>query len=122
MNEDGTELQSSQVAYGETPKYTGATPTKAADAQHTYSFAGWTPTIAKVTKDATYTATYTEAARTYTIKFVNADGTELQSSQVAYGETPSYTGKTPTKAADTQHTYSFAGWTPTIAKVTEDAT
>ena len=59
MNEDGTVLQSSEVAYGETPVYSGETPTKAADAQNTYAFAGWTPKIDPVSGNATYTATYT---------------------------------------------------------------
>ena len=122
VDEDGTELQSGKVAYGETPKYTGETPTKKADAQYTYVFAGWTPEIIKVTGDATYTAKYSNTAGEYTIKFVDEDGTELQSGKVAYGETPKYTGETPTKKADAQYTYAFAGWTPEIAKVTGDAT
>ena len=60
LNADGTTvLESKEWVYGETPVYTGETPTKAADAQYTYTFKGWTPAIEAVTGNATYTATYT---------------------------------------------------------------
>ena len=58
----------------------------------------------------------------YTIKFVDGDGAELQSSEVAYGETPEYTGETPTKAADNAYTYEFEGWDKELTAVTGDAT
>ncbi len=121
-NWDGTVLQSDEVEYGQTPAYNGETPTKAATAQYTYTFAGWTPEIASVTGEATYTATYTETVNKYTITFVNWNGDELQSGKVAYGETPAYEGAEPTKAATAQYTYTFKGWTPEIVPVTEDAT
>ena len=50
-----------------------ADPTKAATDSHTYTFAGWSPAIADVTGNATYTATYTPVAKEYTIT-LNPDG------------------------------------------------
>ncbi|MBR2370127.1 MAG: hypothetical protein IKA83_08230 [Paludibacteraceae bacterium] len=118
QNEDGTELQRSNVTYGETPIYNGATPTKAATAEFTYTFAGWSPAISPVTGAQTYTATFNAVNKQYEIIFQNEDGTELQRSNVTYGETPVYAGATPTKAATAEFTYTFAGWTPTITPVT----
>ena len=117
-NEDGKELQSSKVAYGETPSYEGEEPTKSSTADKTYTFKGWSPEIAKVTGDATYTATFEEATREYTVKFKNEDGKELQSSKVAYGETPSYEGEEPTKPSTIDKVYTFAGWDKEITSVT----
>lgn len=60
------------------------------------------------------------ASNYYTIRFLNWDGTVLQSSQVKEGELPSYTGTTPVRPADEQYTYSFSGWSPAIATATAD--
>ena len=122
VNEDGKELLSTKVAYGTTPTYTGTTPTKEETAQFRYVFDGWTPEIVEVTGEATYTAKFAEKTKSYTIKFVNEDGTELQSSAVDYGKKPEYTGATPTKAADSQYTYTFKEWSPEIVTVTGEAT
>ena len=123
VNEDGTELQSGEVAYGETPSYTGETPTKAATAQYTYTFKGWTPAIKEVTGDATYTAQFDSTVNEYTITWVDGNGDTLKTEQVAYGETPAYTGETPTKTATAQYTYTFDNtWSPAIVAVDKDAT
>ena len=122
QNEDGTELQRSNFAYGVTPVYSGETPTKEATAEFTYTFAGWTPAITAVTGSQTYTATYNSVKKQYEIIFQNEDGTELQRSNFAYGVTPVYSGETPTKEATAEFTYTFAGWTPAITAVTGSQT
>ncbi len=125
VDEDGTELETDEnVAYGATPSYDGGTPTKAATAENTYTFAGWTPEVSEVTGDVTYTATYAATGQTYTVTWVDEDGiTVLEKDEnVVYGATPSYDGGTPTKDADDEYTYTFAGWTPAIAAVTGDVT
>ena len=122
-NEDGTVLETSEVEYGTAPTYPGETPTKAATAQYTYAFAGWTPEIAAVSGNATYTAKFTDTIRTYTVTWANWDGTVLETDEnVEYGAEPEYNGETPTKAADVQYTYTFNGWVPAGSSVTGDVT
>ena len=86
VNEDGTELQTSQVPYGETPAYTGETPTKEATAEYTYTFAGWSPEITSVTGEATYTATFTETPVDYKLTW-KVDGESYRNETVPFGNT-----------------------------------
>ncbi|MCR4625924.1 MAG: InlB B-repeat-containing protein [Lachnospiraceae bacterium] len=93
-----------------------ADPTRAG-----YTFTGWTPAIADVTGNATYTATY--EINKYTVTWKNEDGTVLETDKdVEYGTDPKYDGATPTKAADDTYTYTFKGWKPALDKVTKDVT
>ena len=118
-NEDGSTLQSGNWDYDTTPSYTGATPTKAATAQYTYTFTGWSPAIATVTGDATYTAQFSSTVNKYTITWV-VDGVTT-TEEYDYGATPSFKGSTD-KASDAQYTYTFADWDTTLATVTGNKT
>ena len=123
LDDTGKELSSAKYDYGTKAADIVIPDTdKAATAQYTYEFKNWDKVITDVIADATYTAVYTTTVNKYTVKFVNEDGTVLQSSEVAYGETPSYTGKTPVKADTEDYTYIFSGWSPEISKVTGDST
>ena len=120
-DEDGTELKRDTLDYGTMP-IAPADPVKAATAQYTYAFAGWSPLVVSVIGDATYSATYSSTVNQYAITFENYDGTILQSDNVAYGDMPQYSGSAPTREATSQYTYTFKGWTPTIETVTGSAT
>jgi hypothetical protein len=112
-DDDGTVLRRDEVDAGDMPSY-GTPPTKASTAQYDYTFAGWTPVIVAVSESASYTATYTETLRSYTITWLDADGTSLGTTSVAYGSTPSH--------AAPASVYTFTGWSPAIAAVTGDET
>ena len=114
-------LQTGEVEYGTIPTYSGQTPTKASDAQYTYTFAGWDNEIVAVTGEATYTATYTSNIRAYLITFLNEDGTTIEAKEYEYGATP-VAPADPTKEATAQYTYTFSGWDNTIVAVTGEAT
>lgn len=123
QNYDGTELQNETLNHGDAVSYKGATPTKPATAQYTYTFSGWSPNISTpATGDATYVAQFDETVNKYVITFQNYDGTVLQSSEWEYGQTPTYNGATPAKPADAQYTYTFTGWDKTVSPVTGEET
>ena len=123
VDEDGTTLiDQKDYEYGAMPKFEGVEPTKAADAQYTYTFKSWTPEVKTVTGNAVYTAVYEKTVNKYTVTWKNDDGSVLRTDKdVEYGKMPSY-GANPTKAADAQYTYTFKSWTPEVKTVTGDAT
>ena len=103
-NDDGSVIDTTTVEYGVRP--THANLTKAATAEHTYTFKGWTPEVTEVTGPATYTAVFEEALKSYQVTFHANDGTDAAAEQaMAYG-TP-----TALKAnAFTRNCFAFTGW------------
>lgn len=79
-SQDGTETYETDtnVAKNDQPSYDGTTPTKTADWQYTYTFAGWAESpdqesgksvseLSKVTKNVTYYAAFSKMQKTYTV-------------------------------------------------------
>ena len=110
---NGTTLQTGPVLRNTMPT-PPANPTRESDAQYDYSFKAWSPTRVAATENATYTATYNMALRSYTVRFLNYDGTVLQTETLDYGTTPSYKGKTPTYADESKE---FIGWDDVMRSV-----
>lgn len=101
-------------AYGTLP-----TPTRASDAQYTYTFAGWytaatggtqvTAATKMAAKDTTVYAHWTSNTRSYTVSYQTTYGTLNKTSQsVAYNSKGSCTLTMPDNTAE--FTYTFVGW------------
>lgn len=124
VDDDETLLHWTQLEYGQTPSYTWDNPANKQDVEWTYSFAGWDPSeFATVEGPQTYTAVYNKTKREYDITWVDGNGETLKTDQVAYGETPEYSGATPTKESTNTHNYTFNNtWSPAIVPVEGEAT
>lgn len=109
---DGTLLYTAVVAGGGTPinpVETGAitAPTRPDSETQGYVFRDFGELPTNVQGNCRLTAQYTDV---WFVKYVNSDGTVLQTKRVPNGEGTSYSGSTPTKASTAQYTYSFSGW------------
>ena len=91
---------------GETPAYTGETPTKEADAQYTYTHDSWSPAITVMdNSDVTYSATYNSTIRQYDVTF------DLQGHGSAIAkQTLNYDSKVTRPTDPTDADYDFGGW------------
>ncbi len=115
-NWNGDVLKSETLTAGATVTPPSA-PSRAADAQYTYTFEGWSPAVATTaTGNATYTATFTPTLRSYSVTLLNHDGSTLATRTVPYGGTAeSYTP--PARTGMT-----FTGYSPSLENVTGDRT
>ena len=121
-NYDGAVLEvDEEIAEGTTPTFDGLDPAREETNQYSYTWTGWTPELSPVNGDVTYTATFEEEIRNYTVTWKDDDGSVLKTEKLAYGTTPEYGDTEPTKESTAELNYSFAGWVPEIAPVTGDA-
>ena len=111
LDEDGTILKEETALYGDVI-VAPASPSKASTDQYTYTFDKWTGFTSgmQLTKDISFTATYTSTVNNYTYTFYDENGTTvLKTLEAPYGTviTPP---ADPTKAATAQYTYAFDEW------------
>lgn len=112
---DGKQYQSGSLEYGSTP----TCDYEVEDTAEWDYTTKWSLTeggtalasLPKVTENANYHAVTTRVKQKYDISFKNEDGTDYKKVNVEYGSTPTVTA--PSKDADQQYTYTFAGWSTT---------
>ena len=93
---DGTILKSENVTYG------GSATPPAAPTREGYTFTGWAGNYTNVTSNTNVTALYD--INTYTVTFVDWDGTVLKTQTVNYG------GYATAPADPEREGYTFTGW------------
>ena len=113
---DGTVLSSQLYNAGATVT-PPANPTKAYDSTNHYTFAGWDKTVTAANSNATYTATYTTTAHSYTSKVTQAATCTSQGSKTytcscgySYNQTIAATGHSYTSVV-TKPTCTAGGYT-----------
>ena len=118
LNDDNSLIDQTEVEYGVVPTHEDAT--KENTAEWTYTFTGWDNTPVAVTGAATYKATFSSTKNSYTITWLNDDGTEIDHADVEYGVVPTHADATKENTAE--YTYTFTGWDNTPVAVTGNAT
>ena len=122
QQDDGSTIDQTSVAYGETPTHENSS--KPATAEYTYTFKGWQPEVVPVTADATYTATYDSTKIEYNVNVTIPDTIDIHGTVTVDGE-PTY-GDTITLTANPEDGYYFDSWSdgntdnPREIVVTED--
>ena len=97
------------VEYGEDAVLPEATPW-----HEGYHFTGWSADGRNITADCTITANYEQ--NSYTVRFVDYDGTELSVQTVLHGEAAEL------PASPAREGYTFVGWSGDVSAVTGDMT
>ncbi len=105
---DGANIGTDTVEHGGT----AVAPTTPTLAGHT--FTGWNVSLENITADTNAVATF--AIKTYTVQFVDYDGTVLSTQTVNYNENATL------PANPTRDGYTFTGWAGTYTNVKADST
>ncbi len=105
---DGTVLSTQTVLEG------GAAEAPADPSREGWTFTGWDADFSEVTEDITVTAQY--EINTYTVTFVDWDGTVLSTQTVDYG------GAAEAPAVPGREGWTFTGWDVDFSEVTADLT
>lgn len=117
---EGVTLEEKTLEYGSAVEYRGEEPQKAATAEYTFLFDGWTDGTNSYAKDEAlpvltgeteYTAVFKTDKNEYKVAW-SVEGAVTEK-YLAYGTKAVYGGETPSKENTAQYTYAFAGWART---------
>lgn len=122
LDANGQELSNKTYFYGEAIEVPDD-PEKEGDAQYSYTFSGWSPTVpATATGSQTFTPQFTQSINRYEITFLDRDEeTVLRVDTLEFGAMPQFNGTLPNDTIDGT-VYTWVGWTPELHQVASDET
>ena len=120
VDEDGTTLiDQKDYEYGAIPKFEGVEPTKAADAQYTYTFKGWDKDYTEVKGNQTYVAVYEKTTNKYNVTY-DLNGGEWTETTNEFPYEYKATVEV-IKTVPTREGYKFSGWRSEEVTIENDA-
>ncbi|MDC7243600.1 MAG: hypothetical protein PQJ44_06655, partial [Sphaerochaetaceae bacterium] len=114
---DGSVFETQQVLEGDAASMPAANPTKAADAQYTYTFDHWDQDYSNVTADMDIYPIFSTTVNMYTVTFYDAEGEVLSTQSVPYGGDAT-APEDPEKASVGDYVYEFNGWNAVFTGIT----
>ena len=105
---DGTVLKTQEVSYGEDAE------APQAPSREGYTFTGWSGDYTNITESRILMAQYERLS--FTVRFVDYDGTELSSQSVFWGEAAA------APEAPAREGYTFTGWDADFSNIRKDLT
>ncbi|MDE6211437.1 MAG: leucine-rich repeat protein [Clostridia bacterium] len=106
---DKTCIKSVSALYGssvEAPEQ----PVKVLNDGYTYVFKGWDKDFDNIVESIEINAEFEKIANTFTVQYVNWDGTLLYTDRVETEGKSTYVGETPAREPNDKFTYEFKGW------------
>ena len=117
-NEDGTVIITESVEYGGEAT-APADPTYGPTAQYTYTFTGWDEDFTNIVGDLGVTALYSTVVNSYTVEFMDYDGTVFDTQVIEYGS-PAVEPDNPFKPSDESNAYAFMYWDANFDSIVSD--
>ena len=117
---NGAIISSDKYHYGQSVVLP-SNPVRASNETYTYTFKDWGKTVAETcVGDAEYTAVYTATYIEYNIRFLDWDGSLIQTVKYHYGETITAIAD-PERESDETYTYTFLSWNKELGTCTGNA-
>ena len=107
-DDETTLIYQKDYEYGAMPQFEGVEPTKAADAQYTYTFKGWNKDYTEVKGNQTYVAVYEKTTNKYNVTYDLNGGEWTEATnefKYEYKATVEVIKTVPTREG-----YKFSGW------------